>query len=222
MQSIITTPISGTIHQLFGEELLLMPQKAIFWKAKNILIISDLHLGKAAHFRKHGLAVPMEVGMANFIDLDQLLKLTNPSEVIILGDLFHSKHNKEWEMFVQWRCQNAAIKFHLVMGNHDILKSESYIACNLILHQTTLFINPFVFSHEPLFANEKGYNLAGHIHPSVNVSGKGRQKMNFKCFYFAEKYGLLPAFGNFTGTFCVQPTKKDDVFLILENSVVKM
>lgn len=199
-----------------------MPQKAIFWQSKDFLIISDLHLGKAAHFRKHGLAVPPAVGIANFKALDHLLKLTQPKEVIILGDLFHSKHNAEWEMFVKWRCQNSDVKFHLVMGNHDILKSEQYASCNLIIHQTTLFIDPFVFSHEPLQTPHSAYNLSGHIHPSVNIYGKGRQKMNFKCFYFGDKYGLMPAFGKFTGSFCVQPSNQDHVYLILENSVVKM
>lgn len=213
---------TGYIHEVCGELLTLLPQKAIYWAAKKILIISDLHLGKATHFRKHGLPVPSEVADYNFLDLDALMLATQPKEVILLGDLFHSKINSEWEAFRQWRCQHEGIAFHLVMGNHDILKKETYHECQLTMYALTYQVLPFVFSHEPLNDATLGYNLAGHIHPSVKVMGKGRQSIKLTCFHFSPLGAVLPAFGNFTGSCIIKPEKTDDVFLILENSVVKM
>lgn len=210
------------VHEVCGELLTLLPQKAIFWASRNILIISDLHLGKATHFRLHGLPVPAEVGKYNFLDLELLIAVTQPKEVILLGDLFHSKINSEWEAFRQWRCRHEGIAFHLVLGNHDILKRETYHECQLTIHPSTYSLPPFVFSHEPLENAGLGYNLAGHIHPGVRVSGKGRQSLKLKCFFFRPTGALLPAFGHFTGSCCLQPTAEDEVFLILENSVMKM
>lgn len=34
------------------QNLLLLPEKALFWEEEKGLIISDVHLGKAGHFRK--------------------------------------------------------------------------------------------------------------------------------------------------------------------------
>ncbi len=212
----------GYVHEVFGEFLTLLPQKAIFWASRNILIISDLHLGKATHFRLSGIPVPAEVGDNNFIDLELLIAATQPREVILLGDLFHSKINSEWEAFRQWRCRHDEIIFHLVIGNHDILKKETYQECQLTIHPTIYSLPPFVFSHEPLKNEALGYNLAGHIHPGVRVSGKGRLSLKLKCFFFSPSGALLPAFGHFTGSCCLQPTADDEVFLVLEKSVVKM
>jgi DNA ligase-associated metallophosphoesterase len=166
--------------------------------------------------------VPSEVSQGNFSDLDKLINLTHPGKIILLGDLFHSRHNSEWEQFKQWRCKYEYIIFHLVLGNHDILKKEAYDECQLIIHPDDYVLKPFVFSHEPKLHSSSAYNLAGHIHPSVHVKGKGRQNLKFRCFYFGENYGLLPAFGNFTGTCVIEPLAGDSVFLILENKIVKM
>ncbi|MGB1945109.1 MAG: hypothetical protein ACPHM0_05405, partial [Flavobacteriales bacterium] len=44
-------------------EMWLLPQKAIMWPAQSMLIVSDLHLAKAEHFRSKGLPVPPTVDL---------------------------------------------------------------------------------------------------------------------------------------------------------------
>ena len=75
----------------------LLPQKAIYWHDTQTLIVSDLHLGKASHFRKHGLPIPMESGIDDLQQLGLLLDIYKPQRLLILGDLFHSDYNQEWE-----------------------------------------------------------------------------------------------------------------------------
>ena len=41
-----------------GQTLQLLPERCIFWRETGILILADLHLGKAAHLRHHGMPVP--------------------------------------------------------------------------------------------------------------------------------------------------------------------
>lgn len=224
MNTLITPPeINGCTHHLLGEDLILLPQKAIYWPSKKYLILSDLHFGKATHFRKHGIAVPSEVALQNFDTLSQLLKTTQATEIFLLGDLFHSTHNSEWEQFKTWRNDFPLLTFHLVMGNHDILNGKEYAALNLKVHPTTYIVAPFIFTHKPMYtASPLGYNIAGHIHPSVQIRGSGKQKIKLNCFYFSKNYAVLPAFGSFTGSCCIETSKGDDVFLVLDNSVVKM
>ncbi len=52
-----------------GNDLLLNNQRSIYWQAQNALILSDLHSGKSAHFRKHGMAIPSYL---HYSDLERL------------------------------------------------------------------------------------------------------------------------------------------------------
>ncbi len=87
----------------------------------------------------------------------------------------------------------------LVLGNHDVLEAADYSF--LQLHTVPLAIPPFILTHEPLPANHPTelYNLCGHIHPGITLRGRARQSVKAPCFYFGERVGILPAFGNFTG-----------------------
>lgn len=44
--------------EIEGEILIFTNLRAVFWKRENALIIIDLHIGKSAHFRKNGIAIP--------------------------------------------------------------------------------------------------------------------------------------------------------------------
>ena len=117
------------------------------------------------------------------------------------------------------------IAFELVLGNHDILPVQFYSENQLIVHNPTLEIGPFLFSHHPLEdwqIPENLYNIAGHIHPSVRLRGIARQRLRFPCFYFGKRQSIFPAFGLFTGTANIFPEKGDQVFVIVENSVMKV
>ncbi|MFN7119946.1 MAG: ligase-associated DNA damage response endonuclease PdeM [Saprospiraceae bacterium] len=205
---------------ILGEALFLHAWRAVYWQRKKMLLISDLHLGKATHFRKQGIPVPRALSDVNWDKLMSLLLDFQPERVLFLGDLFHSDLNEEWEEFCQLTAQFSHIRFELVPGNHDILLSEHYINARLILHPPVINIEPFIFSHHPLenIPNHY-YNVCGHLHPSVCLRGNGRQKLRLPCFYFAENQGILPAFGAFTGTAEVQPRFGDQIYLIAEDAI---
>ena len=44
--------------RLAGEELWLLPEKALYWPAQQALLIADVHFGKAAAYRSLGQPVP--------------------------------------------------------------------------------------------------------------------------------------------------------------------
>ncbi|RKQ42631.1 putative phosphoesterase [Roseivirga pacifica] len=208
-----------TIHKILGQTFYLLPERAIFWKETEHLIIADLHLGKAGHFRKSGIPVSDLVHSKDVYLLDRLIDKHKPRTVVFLGDLFHSEENQSWTQFRQWLKSKSATHFQLVLGNHDILPEQSYRLPNLeVLEQ--LELAPFTLTHIPEDTTQ--YNLAGHIHPAVRLSGKGRQSLRLPCFYFGSNNGILPAFGQFTGTARIPITKHDDVYAITEDSVVKV
>lgn len=206
-----------------GEYLTLHPYRGIYWEREKILLIADLHLGKATHFRKAGLPVPEAISHTNWDRLISLLLDFEPKRVLVLGDLFHSDYNSEWEELAQLIHQFDHIDFELVIGNHDILDLHNYERAGLVSHRTALIMPPFLFTHEPTLAEQQGlYNLAGHIHPCVRLRGKGRQSLRLPCFYFSPTGGILPAFGAFTGMGEVQVKNGDQVFVIAEERVLKV
>src|SRR5688572_22324319 len=110
--------------EIRGNTFTLLPQKAILWKNKSTLLISDMHLGKVTHFRNSGIAIPTKALINNFHRLDELIQSHNIGRIILLGDLFHSVYNQEWKQFVNWRNRNSQLEIIMVLGNHDILPFE--------------------------------------------------------------------------------------------------
>lgn len=205
---------------IFDETLELWPQKAVKWKKKNVLFIADLHLGKINHFRKSGFPVPSKANDRNLELLIDLLHWTRPERVICLGDLFHSHYNPEWEVFGEVVRHFSNISFELVLGNHDIMSKLQYQRKSILLHET-LRLDPFIFTHHPLTDVEmECYNIAGHVHPGVNLKGKGRQSLTLPCFHFGACSAVLPAFGMFTGLARIHPRKDDKVFVIVEEKIL--
>lgn len=208
-----------------GQHLSLLPARAIYWHEEQSLLLSDLHLGKAAHFRKAGIPVPAKVHQHDLQRLGSLIQSTNAQKVIFLGDLFHSEFNSEWNDFTAWLENYPQLEFTLIKGNHDILPKWAYADTRLRLIDKNLAVRPFLLTHEPLVdkKDESGlYTICGHLHPAVSLKGNGLQGITLPCFYFGLHYALLPAFGKFTGFHKIKPGKKDAVYAITDRRVLRL
>lgn len=203
-------------------KLLLLSQKAVLIPDERVLLVTDLHLGKANHFRRSGIPVPNAINSKNLETLVQLVNSHKPERVIFLGDLFHSTYNEEWEALGQVVRHFADVQFQLVRGNHDVMSELQYKRCRLEVFEM-LQLGPFLFTHEPMDTiPENQYNISGHIHPGVKLRGKGRQSIVLPCFYFGKNQAILPAFGAFTGFVKVRVKKGDQVFIIAEQQIIKI
>ncbi|KAB5490870.1 ligase-associated DNA damage response endonuclease PdeM [Flagellimonas hadalis] len=202
-----------------GKEFQLHPLGGLFWKEKSLLLISDVHLGKVNHFRKFGAAVPRKAIHKNFVLLDMIVTDFQPFQICFLGDLFHSSLNKEWELFENWVAKTPA-EIILVSGNHDIIAPEKYRQLNVEIFPE-LIIDNFLLTHHPE-EREGLFTFCGHIHPAVKLYGFGRQKLKLPCFFKSKNQIILPAFGEFTGTYTMNPSKNDEVYAIVENAVMKV
>lgn len=213
--------VAEVVH-IQNESIQLLSQRALYWEAQKTLLLADLHLGKVNHFRKAGLPVPVKANEKNVEMLLEIIQFTQCERVIFLGDLFHSHYNEEWEVFGQLLKNFPAISFELVVGNHDILSDYQYQKLGIILHQE-LQLGPFLLTHHPLedYSGEL-YNLAGHVHPGARLTGKGKQSLTLPCFHFGKQQGLLPAFGAFTGLARIVPKEGDQVYIIVENKILKV
>ena len=176
-----------------GEQLTLNQYRSIFWDKEKSLILSDLHLGKTAHFRKNGIALPNGVIEKDLENLQKLIEHYEPEKIIIVGDLFHAELNSEIEIFRKWFEDFNTIKWLLVKGNHDRF-SKKFGMEETEIHETETLI----FCHESLDSLQKP-QIGGHIHPGVTLMAQNRQKLKFPCFLVSENQIILPAFSQFTG-----------------------
>jgi DNA ligase-associated metallophosphoesterase len=216
------TPFS---FNLLKQDLLLLPQKAIYWKQEKALIAADVHLGKVGHFRKAGIAVPRDMEQNDLSVLSDLIYEHKPEKIIFLGDFFHSDMNADWDWFILWRSQFPKLEIILVRGNHDIIQDDYYHQLNISLHHK-LLVGPFLMLHHPLteadFEQAEGYVFCGHIHPGINLTGRGRQSLTLPCFAFGKRQAILPSFGKFTGRVAIRSSKTDRIFAIAKDKVIEI
>jgi len=205
-----------------NNNFLLTTDRCIFWEEEKALIISDLHLGKAGHFRKAGIGIPQTIFKEDIQRLLSVLQYFKPEQLLVVGDLFHSTANKEHELFLKWRKDLPAVSIHLVKGNHDILNKNWYQLAGIEVHDAELKIGEFLFTHDIQNCrnDHDHYCFSGHIHPGIRISGMGRQSLQLPCFYFGKTFAILPAFGKFTGTYAIEPKPADRVFAIVEDRIM--
>ena len=202
------------IHQ---QHFVLHPLGAVYWPEQEMLLIADVHLGKVSHFRKFGSAIPMQVIEQNFVKLNQLLRSFDPEHVVFLGDLFHSSMNNEWHLFSKW-ATSIDHQIHLVIGNHDIISPLKYEEIGVLLH-SRIRLGNFLLTHHP--ETLSGYfNICGHIHPGYKMRGIGRQLLKLPCFHMKKQQLVLPAFGEFTGNYFMEPEEEDRIFAITGKKVI--
>ena len=211
---------------LHKQTLWLSPARCIYWDEEKALILSDLHFGKTGHFRKEGIGVPQNIFKEDLQRLFTQIQFFKPSTLLIAGDMFHSKANKEIDLFLKWRNDLHAIDFHLIKGNHDVLSDKFYDGAGIKVSKKKLSVKNFCFTHdineECENDDEITFTFSGHIHPGIKVNGVGKQSFMLPCFYFSDTYAVLPAFSYFTGLYKLKPNKKDNVFALVENQVIKM
>ena len=206
-----------------GEEVILDKERALFLPKHQLLAISDLHLGKSAHFRQAGLQVPSTIAQTDLQRLSLLIKQYNPKTLLINGDMFHHDLNTDIDEFSVWRKQYQELNFLLVKGNHDRLSDANYAAMNIEIHEPSFCLGPFCFIHDaPNGMEEELYPISGHIHPGVTIVGKAKQRLKFPCFYFGKDYAVLPAFSLFTGLYTVYPKANERIFAVTPKSVVEV
>lgn len=205
-----------------GVSVRLLHEKAMFIPEVNTLVVSDLHIGKTAYFRKKGIALPFSEKDKTIKNLKLLIEKLIPETLIFLGDLFHSFDESIIPQLEDCLSYFPEIQTILVKGNHDVFPVRVYQNLKLTITETWNYKN-LMFTHEPMEVIEEGkYNIAGHIHPAVRVTGKGRQSMRLPCFYFGKSLALMPAFGYFTGAKTIAPSEGEHIFLLGDDMIFPM
>ena len=208
-----------------GHRLALLPAKAAWLPERRMLLVADVHLGKALSFRRLGVPVPEGTTADALARLGELLASTGARELVFLGDFLHSAHAQAHALQAPvqaWRLAHAEVAMTLVRGNHDDRAGDPPAALGF-----TLKDEPWILPRPDTDAPGPGLALchhpravagqqvlAGHLHPCVHLAGRGRQRLRLPCFHFSAEVAVLPAFGGFTGMHGITRQAGDQVFVV--------
>lgn len=202
-----------------NSKLTLTNQRAVFWENGAALILSDLHIGKTAHFRKSGIAVPTDVLHRDLLRLTQLIDYFNAKILIVVGDLFHAGVNSDLYIFREWLSRWPLLQVVLVKGNHDRVNKKVVDQFSQIAMVKRLEHDPFLFVHQPQPVNCGYFAISGHTHPGVLIKGKGKQRIKLPCYQVGGHQLILPAFSLFTGLNTQTPMEKHINYAFTENAI---
>ncbi|MGZ3184360.1 MAG: ligase-associated DNA damage response endonuclease PdeM [Telluria sp.] len=199
---------------LAGEEVLLLPQKALYWPRAKTLVVADIHFGKAASFRALGVPVPHGTTNENLAALDALIGIHPVVRIVFLGDFLHARAahaERTLAAMAEWRARNPSLELVLVRGNHDRHAGDPAAVLGISLVDEPWTMGPFACAHHPDIAAE-GYVLAGHVHPVYRLATR-LDSVRLPCFLIGGRRMILPSFGSFTGGYIVVPAPGEAVYV---------
>jgi DNA ligase-associated metallophosphoesterase len=197
-----------------GEQVALLPQKALLWPAERTLVVADIHFGKAASFRALGVPVPRGTTTQNLDALDELIDMYQPERIVFLGDFLHARaaHAPATQAaLLAWRHRHPLLRLTLVRGNHDRHAGDPAAALGIELVDEPWMAGPFAFCHHPDLATP-GYALAGHVHPAFLLATRF-DALRLPCFVVGPGRMILPSFGAFTGGHLITPEPRDAIYV---------
>lgn len=210
--------------EVAGEPMRLLPQRAAFLPRAGLLLVADLHLGKAQSFRRLGVPVPHGTTGESLARLDDCVAATGARGIVFLGDLIHSARARApqtWDQVAAWRVRHAGLDLTLVRGNHDRHAGDPPPEWRIACVEEPLRLGPLALAHHPEPV-EDAYVLAGHLHPAIYVGGRAHDGLRLPCFHFGAGVGLLPSFGAFTGSHVLRRAPGDRVYAVHDGGVVAL
>jgi len=179
-----------------GETFLASSDGALFWPARNALLVADLHLEKASWFARLGQFLPPYDSHATLSALARQVERIETTRVYCLGDSFHDRFGCDR------LPQNArALLIELtdkldwtwIIGNHDPGFADH---CGGRLAEE-VDVGGVVLRHEAR-RDDPRPEISGHFHPKLRVHLRGRQ-VSRRCFVMSATKMIMPAFGALTG-----------------------
>jgi uncharacterized protein len=179
-----------------GHEFKALPEGALYWRARNALLVADLHFEKGSWFAARGQMLPPYDSIATLHALGDVVARTGARELWCLGDSFHDSAGCERlpaEARALLTGLTGALDWRWITGNHDSLLVDH---CGGTIHEDAE-VDGLILRHEadPRDARPE---LSGHFHPKLRLRVRGRQIAR-RCFVASPTKLILPAFGALTG-----------------------
>ena len=185
----------GYDFTLAGAGLTALPSGALYWRAQDLLCVSDLHLGKAERSSRRGAhPLPPYETRDTLSRLEADLQRTSATTVICLGDSFDdtaAAHALPEDARLWISTLQAGRRWIWIEGNHD--PGPVDLGGD---HRHELPRPPLTFRH--IARPDQSAELSGHYHPKARLRLRGRNLARAAFLIDAHRV-ILPAYGTYTG-----------------------
>jgi len=179
-----------------GETFEATPSGALFWRARQALLVADLHLEKASWFARLGQFLPPYDSHATLSALSAEVERSGATRLFCLGDSFHDRFGCD-RLPANARELLSSLTQKLdwvwIVGNHDPGFADH---CGGRI-EDEVEIAGIILRHEAV-PDEPRPEISGHFHPKLRLHLKGRQ-VSRRCFVLSASKIIIPAFGALTG-----------------------
>jgi uncharacterized protein len=179
-----------------GETFEATPSGALFWRARQALLVADLHLEKASWFARLGQFLPPYDSHATLSALADEVQRSAASRLYSLGDSFHDRFGCD-RLPADARALLTELTSQLdwtwIVGNHDPGFADH---CGGRIADE-IELGGIVLRHEAVREDARP-EISGHYHPKLRVNVRGRH-VSRRCFVLSPSKIIMPAFGALTG-----------------------
>ena len=173
-----------------------MPEGALWWADRRMLVVADLHLEKGSSYARRGQLLPPYDTTETLAPARAARGAARParwsSPSATASTTTAARRGSTHRDRDDLRALQRGRDFVWIAGNHDPGRPYGLDG----LHADELAVGPIVFRHEPR-PGATG-EIAGHLHPSARVAGRGKS-VRRKCFAGDGHRLVLPAFGAYAG-----------------------
>lgn len=175
--------MTGYGFRFAGHDFIARAAGALYWPGQDMVIVSDLHLGKSERMaRRGGALLPPFETRETLSRLAAELASIRPARLALLGDVYDDDAAAEALPAAEraaFRALLAGRELLLIAGNHDAETGvEAHGVGGLTLRHMA----------------GQGPDISGHYHPKARLAGRARP-----CFLIGRDHLILPAFGQYTG-----------------------
>ncbi|MCB2113763.1 MAG: ligase-associated DNA damage response endonuclease PdeM [Parvularculaceae bacterium] len=191
------------------ERLIALANGALYWPAREMLIVADLHFEKGSHFAMKGVLLPPYDTRVTLTRLAATIREIKPASVVSLGDAFHDGGSEArigaadaalLEQIV------SSVRWTWILGNHDPAPPSRFGGAV----EGALLCGRLLFRHEAAAWFERG-EISGHFHPVARVRAETRL-IRRRCFATDGERLVMPAFGAYAGGLNILDAAFDGVF----------
>ncbi len=179
-----------------GETFLATASGALFWKAREALLVADLHLEKASWFARLGQLLPPYDSHATLTALADEVERTGATRLYCLGDSFHDRFGCDRlpsDSRALLEALTSRLDWTWIVGNHDPGFADH---CGGTIVQE-VEVAGIILRHEAL-SNDPRAEISGHFHPKLRLNLNGR-RIARRCFVASDRKLILPGFGSLAG-----------------------
>ena len=187
--------MNGYDFTLAGAQLTALGSGALYWRERNLLCVSDMHLGKTERRARLGEAfLPPYETHDTLSRLQTDLDRTGAATVICLGDSFDDATAAEALLEAEklWIARlQAGRRWVWIEGNHDPGPVDLGGT-----HLAELPLPPLTFRH--IARSSQSGEISGHYHPKATLNLRGRTVTRPAFLVDADRV-IMPAYGTYTG-----------------------